>query len=110
MTFFNYKHLLQQTRIGHTPESFFHLQSTQCFLIFQLLDKTQKLSTDNFLSSFIMDPTIFPSQLPQNNGIIIISTKAQFKESDKTFESVHIFLILSLSCFTSFLVVTIHHN
>ena len=57
-----------------------------------------------------MDPTIFPSQLPQNNGIIIISTKAQFKESDKTFESVHIFLILSLSCFTSFLVVTIHHN
>ena len=56
-----------------------------------------------------MDPTIFPSQLPQNNSIIII-TKAQFKESDKTFESVHIFLILSLSCFTSFLVVTIHHN
>ena len=57
-----------------------------------------------------MDPTIFPSQLPQNNGIIIISTKAQFKESNKTFESVHIFLILSLSCFTFFLVVTIHHN
>ena len=60
-----------------------------------------------------MDPTIFPSQLPQNNSIIIIIiiiTKAQFKESDKTFESVHIFLILSLSCFTSFLVVTIHHN
>ena len=58
-----------------------------------------------------MDPAIFPSQLSQNNSIIIIIiTKAQFKESDKTFESVHIFLILSLSCFTSFLVVTIHHN
>ena len=57
-----------------------------------------------------MDPTIFPSQLPQNNSIIIIITKAQFKESDKTFESVHIFLILSLSYFNPFLVVTIHHN